>query len=253
MKILIADDQAYIRNIVGKELRGQGHEVFTGTDGEQAIQLYEEHRPHLILVDHHMPLKTGLEVLTYIRLDKKDNIPAIIMSSNEEESVIVESFQIGVDDYIEKPVGIREVVARIQRLLTKTYGISSSPPATSSAVSPGDPLQSGRVLQKKYVGLVIPCYNEAKRLSGQVFTDFGYSNLGYHLCFVNDGSKDNTLEVLQQLREGHEDYISIYNMPVNAGKAEAVRQASLEMLKEPQLEYIGYLDADLSTDFNDYD
>ncbi|MBN9383912.1 MAG: response regulator [Chitinophagaceae bacterium] len=245
MKILIADDQAFIRNAVVAELKQQGHDVFAAPNGSKAIELYDQLRPQLILVDHHMPEKTGLEVLEYIRLSKKDNVPAIIMSSNEDENIIVRSFDIGVDDYIEKPVGIREVMARIQRLLHRHYG--------HAPASVGEQQAKQRLIQKKYIGVVIPCYNEAERLSGKEFTDFTDINLGYHLCFVNDGSKDNTLAVLKELQKGREKYISVFDMPKNGGKAEAVRQGILQLVSDPDFDYIGYLDADLSTDFRDFD
>jgi glycosyltransferase involved in cell wall biosynthesis len=103
------------------------------------------------------------------------------------------------------------------------------------------------------VGVVIPCYNEEERLLTSTFKDFAHKNLGYHLCFVNDGSTDNTLAVLEELRKGNEDTISIFNCEKNDGKAEAVRQGVLHLSKDPQLDYIGYLDADLSTDFKDFD
>ena len=245
MKILVADDQAFIRNAVIAELVEQKHEVFAATNGIKAIELYDQFRPQLILVDHHMPDKTGLEVLEYIRLVKKDNIPAIIMSANEDENIILRSFEIGVDDYIEKPVGIRELMARIQRLLIKHYG--------AAGASAGEQPTRQRLLQKKYIGVVIPCYNEATRLSGKDFTNFTDANLGYHLCFVNDGSKDNTLEVLRGLQKGREEHISIYDMPKNGGKAEAVRQGILHLIADPNFDLVGYLDADLSTDFQDFD
>jgi glycosyltransferase involved in cell wall biosynthesis len=72
------------------------------------------------------------------------------------------------------------------------------------------------------------------------------------LCFVNDGSKDNTLAVLQELSRGNEDRISVYNCEKNGGKAEAVRLGMLHLAKDSQFNYIGFLDADLSTDFKDF-
>lgn len=99
---------------------------------------------------------------------------------------------------------------------------------------------------------MIPCYNEETRLLSDEFKTFVYSNLGYHLCFVNDGSKDNTLEVLKKLQLGHEDHISIYDCEKNGGKAEAVRLGMLHLAKQDQFNYIGFLDADLSTDFTDF-
>ena len=111
----------------------------------------------------------------------------------------------------------------------------------------------GVIIQQRCVGVVIPCYNEEKRLVHKEFTDFIDKNSGYHLCFVNDGSTDQTLEVLNDLRNGREDFITVYNCKENGGKAEAVRQGMLLMSKKEDLDYIGFLDADLSTDLTDFD
>jgi glycosyltransferase involved in cell wall biosynthesis len=80
--------------------------------------------------------------------------------------------------------------------------------------------------------VVIPCYNEEDRLLSEEFRDFVHSNLGYHLCFVNDGSKDNTLKVLKELALGNEDRISIYDCEKNGGKAEAVRLGMFHLAKD---------------------
>ena len=85
------------------------------------------------------------------------------------------------------------------------------------------------------------------------FIDFIEGNSGYHFCFVNDGSSDKTIEVLEQLRAGREHYISIYDCDKNGGKAEAVRQGLLHMAQYDDLDYLGFLDADLSTDLTDFD
>ncbi len=73
------------------------------------------------------------------------------------------------------------------------------------------------------------------------------------MCFVNDGSKDNTLQVLKNLQKGREDFITVYDCEKNGGKAEAVRQGMLFMAQKDDLDYIGFLDADLSTDLLDFD
>ncbi|MBE7170612.1 MAG: response regulator [Williamsia sp.] len=245
MKILAADDQPLILKSISNKLQSAGYEVFAAADGKQAITLYDEHRPDLVLTDLSMPDHSGFEVIDHIRNVRKDQTPIIVMSGKEDEDTIVTAFNMGIDDYIEKPVGVKEVQVRIQRLLKNQPQISP--------VQVTSEKDATATLQKKVVGVVIPCYNEEKRLSTKEFIDFVHSNLGYHLCFVNDGSKDNTLAMLQSISKGHEDHISVYNCPVNGGKAEAVRQGMLYLAKDTQFDYIGYLDADLSTDFKDFD
>lgn len=100
-------------------------------------------------------------------------------------------------------------------------------------------------------GIVIPCYNESQRLKLDDFRDFIDAHNDYQLCFVNDGSKDNTLDILLDFQIGKEDRIHVLNLSVNQGKAEAVRQGINSLLESPEIENVGFIDADLSTGFED--
>jgi dolichyl-phosphate beta-glucosyltransferase len=93
--------------------------------------------------------------------------------------------------------------------------------------------------------LVIPCYNEAHRLPRETFRRFAYARTDVALLFVDDGSRDDTLDQLQRLAE-QQDRVSVLALPKNAGKAEAVRQGCLAAFAA-QPRYIGYWDADLAT------
>lgn len=242
MKILAIDDQQLILLSVEKRLTEEGFQVKTATSGQGGIDLYETYQPDLVIVDINMPGMSGLEVVKHIRIHKKSKTPILVMSGNTNENIIGDGFDLGIDDYMKKPVSLDEVMARVTRIL--------GPTAIPTFIKKGNNTQ---MLQKYCVGVVIPCYNEEDRLSSTEFQDFANKNLGYHLCFVNDGSTDGTLEVLEQLRIGNENSISIYNCKKNGGKAEAVRQGVLHLSKDSQFDYIGYLDADLSTDFRDFD
>ncbi|NND79138.1 MAG: glycosyltransferase [Maribacter sp.] len=251
MKILAIDDQQLILLSVEKRLTQLGYEVKTACTTEAGIKLYDSFNPDLVLLDMNMPEMsgnelvqcTGTEVVKYIRIFMRRETPILVMSGNTNESVILENFNLGINDYMKKPVSLDEMAARIKRII----GV---PKMNEGFKNESD---DTRMLQKHCVGVVIPCYNEAERLLTSTFKDFAYKNLGYHLCFVNDGSTDSTLAVLEELRKGNEDTISIFNCEKNGGKAEAVRQGVLHLSKDPQLDYIGYLDADLSTDFKDFD
>jgi len=98
--------------------------------------------------------------------------------------------------------------------------------------------------------IIIPCYNEEKRLPVKKYEDFYESN-SISLCFVNDGSTDNTLEILKKLQAGKEDRFFIIDFEENLGKAEAIRLASLELSNKKQFDKIGFFDADLSTPLNE--
>ncbi|MHC2068167.1 glycosyltransferase [Bremerella sp. T1] len=103
------------------------------------------------------------------------------------------------------------------------------------------------------VAIVVPCFNEADRLDRQAFIDFARANTAFHFVFVNDGSTDNTQEVLCSLRSSSGiRQVAILHLEENSGKAEATRQGILfaqeEIFAEPRgIRFIGYLDADLAT------
>jgi len=245
MRILAADDQPLVLTAIKQSLKDTDFELHFAKDGKEAMEKFEALHPDLVIVDLNMPGKSGFEVLSHIRQSKAEDTPVMVMSGEEDEAIKVKAFNAGADEYIQKPVGLQELRIRTQKMLKQPIDSLSSDGNITKGKS--------QIIQKSIVGVVIPCYNEETRLKMDTFKQFVNSNLGYHLCFVNDGSTDNTLEVLNELAKGREDYISVYNCPQNGGKAEAVRLGVLHMIKDPQLNYIGYLDADLSTNFQDFD
>jgi glycosyltransferase involved in cell wall biosynthesis len=94
--------------------------------------------------------------------------------------------------------------------------------------------------------VVIPCYNESKRLQVEHFMDFIETHENIAFLFVNDGSQDNTIEILNRLSEHRSGRISALDLKNNQGKAEAVRQGMLHAF-DSGFQYAGYLDADLAT------
>lgn len=95
--------------------------------------------------------------------------------------------------------------------------------------------------------IVIPCYNEENRFPVEEFNNFYNNADNVHFLLVNDGSKDNTLSLLNGLAVERENRIMVYNLSQNSGKAEAVRQGMLEAVKNNEFEAIGYFDADFAT------
>jgi len=103
------------------------------------------------------------------------------------------------------------------------------------------------------IGIVIPCYNEEKRLPLAEFAAHYAVHPDISYCFVNDGSSDSTLSLLTSLAKDRGDRISVLSLPRNGGKAEAVRAGVLHVLRGPSVEYVGYLDADLATPLDEMD
>jgi glycosyltransferase involved in cell wall biosynthesis len=100
--------------------------------------------------------------------------------------------------------------------------------------------------------IVIPCYNEEKGISNSEYSNFLDNNPVAFICFVNDGSKDNTLGVLNVLKEKHPTQIHILSLEKNSGKAEAVRAGIKYCNTYFKHQYIGYLDADLATTLEEF-
>lgn len=241
MKVLAIDDQKLVLIPLENRLKKLGYEVLTETNALDAIHLYDVFQPDLVIVDINIPFMSGMEVVKYIRITKNASTPIMVLSGNTDDAVITESFDLGINDYMKKPLSLIEVCARVKRLI----GV----PETNNKTVQNKEV----IIQQRCVGVVIPCYNEEKRLIKKAFIDFIDKHSGYYLCFVNDGSTDKTLEVLNGLRNEREDFITVYNCEKNVGKAEAVRQGILLMSKKEDLDYIGFLDADLSTDLTDFD
>ncbi len=239
MKILAIDDQQLVLLPLEKRLKEQGYEVYCTTDVEKGIELFLSLRPDLLILDINMPQTTGIEVIRFIREGLVDKTPIMILSGDKNEESIMESFNLGISDFMKKPLSLDEITFRVNNLLGGGRKANNTGKNT--------------LIQHRCVGVVIPCYNEENRLQSAAFIKMVEENSGYHLCFVNDGSTDNTLRVLKKLRKGREDYISIYNCAKNGGKAEAVRQGLNYMTRFQDLDYLGFLDADLSTDFYDFD
>lgn len=103
-------------------------------------------------------------------------------------------------------------------------------------------------MRKSALILVVPCYNEAKRIPLLVFEDFLVRHENISVCFVDDGSKDTTNEMLQKFVAKNPEASCLVTLPSNRGKAEAVRQGILDMLAiEGSCQSIGFWDADLAT------
>ncbi|WP_411893338.1 response regulator [Winogradskyella sp. A2] len=241
MKVLAIDDQQLVLLPLQKRLMDLGYEVAIETDAIKALETYNEFNPDLVIVDLNMPNISGFEVITHIRITKASSTPIMILSGNTKDEAITTAFELGVNDYMKKPLSLIEICARVKNLI-------GAPKMNSTIES-----ESKVMIQQRCVGVVIPCYNEEERLLSEEFLRFVNTNSGYHLCFVNDGSKDNTMAVLRDLQKGREDYITVYDCEKNGGKAEAVRLGMLHMAKKEDLDYIGFLDADLSTDLADFD
>lgn len=102
------------------------------------------------------------------------------------------------------------------------------------------------------VGIIIPCYNEEKRLNIKAIRKWLNDFNDFHLCFVNDGSKDDTLNILLQFKEEYNERITIINKKKNQGKSMAIRAGARFFYSISTIKYVGYFDADFSNGFESF-
>jgi DNA-binding response OmpR family regulator len=130
-KILVVDDEPNIREVVGLYLRRDGHEVVSATDGEEALRIFGESEPDLVVLDLMLPKLSGLEVCRRMRAQWR--VPLIMLTARGEEEERVVGLSLGADDYVVKPFSPRELAARVAAVLRRVE--ESSGPADRKALS----------------------------------------------------------------------------------------------------------------------
>lgn len=116
IKILIADDEASICEVVQLYLQREGFSVFVASDGDQALDIEEQVQPDLLILDIMLPKRTGWEICR--ALPRK--VPVIFLTAKSTEADIIAGFSLGADDYITKPFSPRELVARVKAVLRRS-------------------------------------------------------------------------------------------------------------------------------------
>lgn len=116
-KILIADDEAQIREILRIYFENEGFEVAEAENGAEAIAKTQSEKPDLLLLDIMMPVLDGIEVCKQVR--KMSDLPIIMVTAKDEDDDRIAGLEIGADDYITKPFNAREVVARVNAVLRR--------------------------------------------------------------------------------------------------------------------------------------
>jgi two-component system KDP operon response regulator KdpE len=119
-RILVVDDEPPIVRMVSANLRMRGHEVLTAATGAAALDSAEAHQPDVIVLDLGLPDLDGLEVLR--RLRAWSPVPVIVLTARDDERDKVTALDLGADDYVTKPFGIGELLARIRVALRHARG-----------------------------------------------------------------------------------------------------------------------------------
>ena len=186
-KILVAEDNTEMSDMVRNYLLKAGHSVYQAFDGLQAIDLAKAVKPDLILLDIMMPICDGFEVCETVR--KYMNVPIIIISALVDEDTKMRMFDLGADDYMTKPFSFKEMVMRVNAQLRRYYEFS--------------PVKQTR---RTYGGLSISSDRFEVKVDGE---EINLSSTEFRLLdFLT--SNENRIMTKQQIIDavwGEEDYI----------------------------------------------
>jgi DNA-binding response OmpR family regulator len=118
--VLVADDDADVRELVVFRLTRAGYEVITAADGKQAVQLALERHPHVCVIDVMMPKLDGFQVTERLRAsDELAEVPILLLTASVQDAAVDRGFAAGADDYVKKPFSTAELLTRVAAVLDK--------------------------------------------------------------------------------------------------------------------------------------
>ena len=127
-KVLVVEDEQSLREALVFFLEKEGHQVSVAVDGEEAIRVFENESPDIILLDLMLPKMDGNQVCKQIR--QSSNVPIIMLTAKDSEIDKIVGLEVGADDYITKPYSTRELLARIKAVLRRQV----EPPLNAESV-----------------------------------------------------------------------------------------------------------------------
>jgi DNA-binding response OmpR family regulator len=132
MKVLVADDDAELRELIAFTLSQAGYLVIKASDGSAAVRLFAAESPDLVVLDINMPALSGFQVCEAIRA--RSRVPVMMLTVRGEEEDLVRALGLGADDYLTKPFSPRTLLARIRALLRRA-GMESTAPVAAGRIS----------------------------------------------------------------------------------------------------------------------
>ena len=129
--VLIADDEPPIRRFLRTSLAAQGFRIVEAADGRSALEVAAHEKPDLVILDLGLPDINGIEVLRALRA--KSDVPVIVLSVRSDEQGKVAALDLGADDYVTKPFGMDELIARIRTAMRHRFQAQGTPPVFASA------------------------------------------------------------------------------------------------------------------------
>ncbi|NTV36461.1 MAG: response regulator [Anaerolineaceae bacterium] len=125
LRILVVDDEIEIRRFLRASLGSHGNTIFEAPGGQDALRMATDHRPDLVILDLGLPDMDGVEVTRRIR--EWSTMPIIILSVRNQEQVKIEALDAGADDYLTKPFGVGELLARIRVVMRRVVTPDGNP------------------------------------------------------------------------------------------------------------------------------
>jgi len=116
-RVLVVDDEERLAKTIAYNLRAEGHEVVVAHDGESALEVFRTEHPDLVVLDLMLPRRSGVEVCRLVR--EESSVPILMLTAKAGESDKVTGLELGADDYVTKPFGMRELMARVKALLRR--------------------------------------------------------------------------------------------------------------------------------------
>jgi two-component system OmpR family response regulator len=130
-KVLIVEDDTNLLETLKYNLRKEGYDVVTASDGEQAIEAARREKPDLLILDIMLPRISGFEVCRILR--KEMTVPILMLTARADETDKIVGLEIGADDYMTKPFSMRELIARVRAMLRRSK-MAEAPPAYEQAL-----------------------------------------------------------------------------------------------------------------------
>ena len=161
VRILIIDDEPAIRNVLKLSLESTGYKVVAANDGKSGLEQINQFHPHLVFLDLGLPDFNGYEVLKELR--KWSRVPVIVLTVQDDEQTKVQLLDAGADDYLTKPFGTKELLARV-RVVLRHMGIVEATPIFKSDELEVDLTQKRVSVAGKEIKLTATEYEVLSRL-----------------------------------------------------------------------------------------
>jgi two-component system KDP operon response regulator KdpE len=133
--VLVIEDEESVRHLLRRALAAEGYQVIAAATGTDGLQLAERHGPHLVVLDLGLPDVDGLEAMCSLR--QRTEAPIIILSARDREGDKVQALDAGADDYVTKPFGVRELLARIRVAIRRAKTRASGSRRAGSVLAVG--------------------------------------------------------------------------------------------------------------------